>query len=79
MIEIRERNDMFDDKPTFEEQVVQDYSDLLWGTRDVIQFSKGYKIYEELYEEYKKYLERKEIKDCGCTMVVITRKGKNEK
>ncbi len=44
--------------------------------QDIIKFSKGYKVFEEIYEELKDKLnlQREEIKNVGWTEVVI-RKG----
>lgn len=57
------------------ERVITEFNDLLSNQRDKICFSKGYEIYEEMYEEFKEYgLERQEKKEFGYTMVTVTLK-----
>lgn len=56
-------------------EVINEFYDLRNGTRKTINFSKGYEVFEEVYNEYKdKFnLKRKEIKHVGYTEVIITR------
>lgn len=57
------------------EEVVTVFNNLLSGKFSKVCFSKGYKIYEDTYEQFKEYgLERQEKDDCGNVMVTITLK-----
>lgn len=57
-----------------EEKIKDLYRYLIMGISKQIQFSKGYKEFEEQYEKYKEYLERKEIKQLGWTLVIVRMK-----
>lgn len=61
---------------SFEEVIVKRFDRLISGIdpEDRITFTKGYDLFEELYECNKEYLERKEIKQLGWTEVVLTKK-----
>ena len=57
------------------DEVIELFNELLWGSREGIAFSKGYEVFEEIYELNKEYLERI---DNGLISVVY-RKNENEK
>lgn len=56
-------------------EVINMFYELRNGTMKKINFSKGYQVFEEVYNEYKdKFnLKREEIKHVGYTEVIITR------
>lgn len=56
-------------------EVIEEFNSLVSGARNEISFSKGYKIYEEVYNEFLKdfELKREEIKETGHIEVIITR------
>jgi len=62
------------------ERVIKIFSNLFTGLNEYseIHYSKGYKIFEETYQSFKKdlgeYMNREEIEHLGWTEVVITLK-----
>lgn len=54
------------------------FNQVISGELEYIQFSKGYKIYEEMYELNKKYLDREERKEFGYTIVKVSRKNEKD-
>jgi len=60
------------------EKVIRIYDSLLSGERETLNFSKGYKVFEELYELYKKDLEEKGFIRKENDFLVIIRKNENE-
>lgn len=54
------------------------FNQVISGELEHIQFSKGYKIYEDVYEANKKYLNREERKEFGYTIVKVSRKNEKD-
>lgn len=61
------------------ERVIKIYNSLLSGERETLNFSKGYKVFEELYELFRKDLEEKGYVRKENGFLVVIRKNENEK
>ena len=68
-----------------QEKIINEFNELASGwNRKEIKFSKGFKEYEDIYKEFKKYelfndlIERIEIKQHGFTLVILRRKGETK-
>lgn len=69
------------------EKIIKEFNELVsgwnWNGKE-IKFSKGFKEYEDIYKEFKKYewfnnlIERIEIKQHGFTLVILRRKGETK-
>lgn len=55
--------------------IIDIFNDLLNGKREKIEYSEGYKEFEEIYEELKEYLTKEE--NNGICKTIIIRKRKN--
>lgn len=54
--------------------IIEMFNKLLSGERKEINFSKGYKDFEDIYNNFKEYNLKRTEKDCvGYTIVTITK------
>lgn len=59
------------------ERVIKIYNELLTGERLRLNFSKGYKIFEEMYKLFKEDLEKQNYVREENDFLVIIRKNEN--
>ena len=60
------------------DELINLFNSVISGETEYIQFSKGYKEFEELYELNKHYLDREERKEFGYTIVKVSRKNEKD-